>query len=200
MLIYDIEIVKAVPSPQSKPNGEGIPGIEYCGGWGDKQNMGVSCIGAYDYTDDRYRVFMRDNFAEFQKLVDSHDLIVGFNSLAFDNVVCAAAGIKVPDEKSYDLLVEIWDGAGVGRVFAGKKTGGFGLDACCKANFGTEKSGNGAFAPVDFQRGNFGALIDYCLNDVTLTKQLLDRIQTQGHIIDPRNTSASINVRSPRKA
>ena len=51
MLVYDIETTKAVPD--RAPN---VAGIEYCGGWEDHANMGISVICAYDYTTDRYRV------------------------------------------------------------------------------------------------------------------------------------------------
>ena len=49
MLICDIEIVNAIPD-RNKPN---EPGIEYCAGWNDHANMGVSVIGAYDAVEDQ---------------------------------------------------------------------------------------------------------------------------------------------------
>ena len=101
VLIYDIEIKRAILGKNEEP----IDGIDYCAGWQDHANMGISCIGAYDYAADRYRVFMDDNYAEFTNLVAGRDVIVSFNGLAFDNRVCAAHGIAVPDDKSYDILV-----------------------------------------------------------------------------------------------
>ena len=148
MLIYDCEIIKAI---QGK-NEELRQGIEYCQGWRDFENMGISCIGAYDYEEDRYRVFCADNFADFQSLVDGHDVIVGFNSIGFDNKLCAANAILVPDEKSYDILVEVWLAAGLGPLFEYPSHIGFGLDAICQANFGQKKTGHGAVAPVQWQQ------------------------------------------------
>lgn len=135
---------------------------------------------------------MKDNFSDFQKLADETDLVVGFNSLAFDNRLCEANGINVPDEKSYDLLVEVWKGAG-----QGKGHGGFSLDAICKANFGLEKSGHGAMAPVQWQRGEFGSVIDYCLNDVRLTKMLLDQVIRDEVVRDPRDKEKFFVVKGP---
>jgi hypothetical protein len=194
-LIYDIEIVKAIP-PKNHANR--IPGIEYCNGWHDHGNMGVSVIGAYDYLEDRYRAFCRDNFDAFQQLVDEREWIVGFNSIAFDNrVVAACELIRVPDEKSYDLLVELWRAAGLGPQYRHPTHAGFGLDAVCEANFGLKKSGHGALAPVDWQQGRIGSVIDYCLNDVRLTKRLLDQVLCARFLIDPRDRAASLMMRLP---
>lgn len=185
MLIYDCEIIKAIRGK----NEELRQGIEYCDGWLDFPNMGISCIGAYDYEADRYRVFCKDNFAEFQKLVEAHDVVIGFNSIGFDNNLCAANQIIVPDEKSYDILVEVWLAAGLGPLFKYPSHVGFSLDAICRIEFGLAKSGHGALAPVDWQQGKIGSVIDYCLNDVKITKRLFDHISQTGSIADPRNPS-----------
>lgn len=174
VIVYDCEIKKAIPPMLES---ERLEGIEYASGWQDFTNMGISVIGVYDYQKDRYRVFCNDNFQEFQKLVDSADAIVSFNGLAFDNRLCEANGLRVPDEKSYDLLVKLWAAAGLGPNYEYPSHAGFGLDACVKANFPNEaKSGHGAAAPVQWQRGEIGAVIDYCLQDVRLTKLLMDKI------------------------
>lgn len=194
MIIYDCEIVKAIQSN----NETSIEGIEYCEGWRDFENMGISIIGAYDYKTFRYRVFAKDNFQEFQDLVDSTDLVIGFNSIAFDNQLCAAHGIYVHDSESYDLLVEIWKAAGLGDEFKYPSHVGFSLDACAQANYGLGKTGHGALAPVDWQRGNIGRVVDYCLNDVYLTKRLVDKIITEGRIWDPRVGDKYLTVEEER--
>jgi len=181
MIIYDCEIIKGI----AKHPEERIDGIEYCDGWRDFKGMGISVICAYDYAEDRYRTFCQDNFDAFQKLVDSTDIVIGFNSLAFDNPLCNANGINIPDAKSYDLLVEIWDAAGLGREFKFPSHIGYGLDACALVNLGAQKSGNGAMAPVCWQRGHIGDVIDYCLNDVRLTKALVDLAMTKGALLNP---------------
>jgi len=213
MLIYDIEIIKAIPDK----NGVAIPGIEYCAGWHDHANMGISVIGVYDYAEDRYRVFLEDNASEFFELCDRSDLLVSFNGLSFDNpVICASYGWgrdgigreekaaqSIFEGKCYDLLVEIWAAGGLGPQFKYPTHVGFGLDACCQMNFGTRKTGNGALAPVLWQRGARGEVIDYCLNDVKLTKQLLDQVIATGELLDPRSSSLLhkiLNIRKPNEA
>lgn len=192
MLIYDCEIKKAILKKGEQP----IEGIEYCGGWRDFENMGIAVIGVYDYTTDLYYVFMKKTFPEFQEMVDNSEIVIGFNSVAFDNALCAVHGLNVPKDKTYDLLLEIWKGAGVANAKNFKMKAGYSLDACADANFGLKKSGWGGAAPVDWQRGLISKVINYCLRDVWLTKKLIDLIRKNGRIQNPK-MSGVINVRRP---
>jgi len=195
-VIYDIEIRRAIP-PKT---GERLAGIEYCEGWQDHANMGVAVLGAYDCVERRYRVFCDDNLGEWNALVDSGRLCVGFNSIPFDNAVLAATeGWRVPPEdQCYDLLREIWIAAGLPPKFDLSTHGGYGLDAVCAENFGARKSGNGALAPVLWQQGQVGAVIDYCLQDIRLTKLLFDRAMAEHPIINPKSGGASrLMLRQP---
>jgi hypothetical protein len=203
MLIYDIEIKKAIPSK----NGEVLKDIEYCDGWSDYENMGISCICCYDYEESRYRVFLEDNISEFQDLVWLHDIVVGFNNISFDNKVLRASKaleviestFKVNiDDKSYDLLREIWTSAGIGPVFKYPSHTGYSLNAIMESNFGDGKVKYGETSPVYYQQRKYGNLIDYCLTDVWMTKKLLDRVMYSGKITSPRNGS-TLEIRKPYK-
>lgn len=193
-LIYDIEILKAIPSPYSHCE----KGIKYCSGWSDHARMGISVIGAYDYLEGRTRVFCADNFPAFiDRAQQPGTLLVGFNSIPFDNAVIAATlGASFEETQCYDLLREIWIAAGLSPTFERGTHGGYGLDAVCAKNFGTQKSGNGALAPVLWQKGQIGEVIDYCLNDIRLTKQLFDRALDGGALISPK-TEAVLTLRKP---
>ena len=192
-LIYDCEIINAIPNR----DGSREKGITYCDGWRDFPNMGVSVTGVYDYVEDRYRVFCYDNRAEFAKLIAERDLCVGFNSIPFDNALLLACEWPTPPkEKSYDLLRETWAASGLGLEFNFRTHGGYGLDAMCECNFGTKKSGNGALAPVLWQQRRRGEVIDYCLNDIRLTKQLFDCVLAGKPLKCPK-TGADLLLRSP---
>ncbi len=203
ILIYDCEIIKGILKKGEEP----VPGIEYCGGWRDFENMGVSVIGAYDYRTDRYRTFCADNFHEFALLAADADAVVDFNGYQFDKPLIEASGVlperEFPDgtiefNRHYDILREIWRAEGHDPdKFNDDTHGNYGLDACCKANFGTVKTGHGAIAPVDWQRGRVGSVIDYCLNDVRLTKQLFDQILRHGYIRNPKDPSRIIEMPDP---
>lgn len=130
--------------------------------------------------------------SEFQQLIDDRDLIVGFNSKKFDNSLCEANGIKIDHKPHYDILVQI-----ARAVHPHTEKPYFkdcGLSNCCKANFNTQKSGDGALAPVQWQNGEIGSVIDYCINDVRLTKKLFDKIM-QGHpIVSPKDGKTLLTI------
>ena len=192
MLIYDIEILKAV-LPR---NGERLEGVDYCDGWDDKANMGVACICAYDFIEKRYRVFTGGTFADFAALAAKR-FVIGFNSITFDDVVCGHESLSVKTD--WDLLQEIWVAAGLGRAFEYPSHTGFGLDAMAKANGGTGKTGYGGTAPIDWQMGLYGKVIDYCLEDVRQTTRLVRRVLQNGYLINPKNEDERLIIKPDPK-
>lgn len=183
-LVYDLEILRAIPE-RGAPL---LPGIEYCKGWGDHAGMGISVLCAYDYLEDRYRVFLGDNLAAFGRLAAERNTLVSFNGIRFDDRVLRAKSVDLPTGRSYDIMAEIFS---VRRSYKG-----YNLDNCAASNFQVFKSGNGAMAPILWQRGHWGEVIDYCQNDVRLTKMLFDRIIETGGITDP-TTEGLLPLRVP---
>lgn len=188
MIIYDIEIKNGIaPNDPSQH----VEGIKYCDGWTDYAAMGVAVVGVYDYCADNYRTFGEHDIADFQNLVNAHDIAVGFNNLRFDNNVLRANNVVITPQKSYDILVEIYSALGSYQK-------GCRLDDVVKANFSNaRKTGNGADAPVWWQQGFYTKVIDYCLNDVRLTKMILDRILRYGDINNPIYPSEILRMKRP---
>jgi len=193
-VIYDTETIRSVP-PRGKPR---VEGIEYCKSWTDYEGMGISVVCAYDYGSDLYRIFMCDNAVQFQWLINRADVIIGFNSLKFDNNLVREFGINLPDSKSYDLLVEIWIAAGLAPTYQHGTHAGYSLNDCIRANFGITKGAcGGDGAPVKWQQGKIGIVTDYCLADVCGTKKLIDKIMSTGRITDPVYPERTLEVRKP---
>lgn len=188
-IVYDIEIIRGIPGKGEDP----IEGIEYCAGWHDHANMGISVIGVYDFVEDRYRTFCTDNLDEFFKLCAMRTHLISFNGIGFDNKVLDRHISNEPSElcmaglgSHYDLLREMWICCGYNPdKFYWRTHGGFGLDASCSANDLGGKTGNGALAPVHWQQGKIGSVIDYCLQDVKLTRDLF-LLSQRGPIKNPK--------------
>ena len=186
-LVYDIEIVKAIRSRDEAP----IEGIEYCGGWNDHAGMGISVVGVHDLLTGRDRVFCSDNLSEFFELCANRALLISFNGIGFDNKVLRCCPENViehtwSEAKHYDILRDVWLCKGLNPdKFYWKTHGGFGLDDICRANGLGGKTGHGALAPVQWQRGEIGSVIDYCLSDVKLTSELFKLCQA-GPIKSPK--------------
>lgn len=195
-IIFDCEIINAIQG-KNEPR---VPGITYCGGWRDFRGMGISVVGVYDYAEDRYRVFCNDNLAAFVELATAADLFISYNGYGFDNRLVAAntddtVG-KMFDAKTYDLLREVWVAAGLAPEFSYPSHVGYGLADVSQANGGPPKTGHGAQAPVLWQQGKIGQTIDYCLNDIHLTRLLVDQVRRGVPIACPK-TGRLLPVRSP---
>ena len=54
-----------------------------------------------------------------------------------------------------------------------------------------------ALAPIWWQQGKCGKVIDYCLHDIHLTKRLLDRIIRMGVLANPKERARTIYLRKP---
>ena len=196
ILVYDCEIIKAVPIDYK--NVEPIAGIEYCEGWKDFDNMGISVIGAYLSWEKEFIAFTDESkvkktskvlpLSYFQDALNEADILVGFNHISFDNNLIKANGFEIPtDIRHYDILVEMWSAVGLGPDFMFPHHAGFSLDQTCKVNGIGEKTGTGANAAVLWQRGQYQEVIDYCLHDVNLTLNLLRNIQeNDGWIMNPK--------------
>ena len=190
MIVYDCEIARAIPDKKKSP----MRGIKYCRGWRDFPGMGIACAVAFDYETDGFRVFCSDNLDSFQDLVDSSDVVVGYHNWNFDDPLMEAHGVMIDDKKSYDLYKEIYVAHGYTPA---QRMHGLKLGDVARANLrGQDKSDDPAMAPVNWQRGMIGSVIDYCMQDVLLTRDLLDLV-IKGRLVSPKN-GRILRVRPPR--
>lgn len=178
MIILDVEIKKAILGRNDIPR----TGIEYCEGWRDFAGMGIACVCTFDVTSGLSRVFLEEDLQDLQGYLDGKPTS-GFNTRRFDLQLLAQHKIEVDRARHYDMLERIWVALGLDPDrFVPKTHGGWSLDAVCGATLGQQKSGNGALAPIWWQQGQRGRVIDYCLRDVWLEGKLLQHIMQVGHV------------------
>jgi hypothetical protein len=184
MIVFDVEIKKAILGRNETP----IQGIEYCEGWRDFVNMGVACICTFDTDTYLARAFVDDNLGDFQSYIRGKET-GGFNTKRFDIPLLEECGLAVDTTNHYDALEQIWLKCGLNPdKFVPATHGGWGLDAVMNATFGLHKTGHGAAAPVWWQHGEYGRVIDYCLNDAWLEAKLIM------HMLNGRTVSAAGKV------
>ena len=198
MLIYDLEIKKRIPP---KDPAQIDPRYEYCEGWQDYENMGISVLCAIEVENpadniDLINAFIicDDNRDEFVALAERHmklrdpkEHLVGFNNINFDNNALRHNwNLPIPEENSCDLLRKIWLSDGLSLEFDKQTHMGYGLDDCAVANGFGGKSGNGAKAPKLWQDGRIGEVINYCMRDVFLTYLLWRKLWLEGEMAHPK--------------
>jgi len=204
-LVYDLEIKNCIPD-RNAPNS---PEWEYCHGWGDHKGMGIAVVGAA--TPEGYHVFLEDNLKDFFLLAAEAEVLVTWNGINFDDKVLRAHPLHVglQERATSELygrkdfsLHQPEDGRQVDLFarMAALKGGGRGLklSAVAFATLGRGKDGDGAEAPRNWQRGKFGAVISYCLQDVQLTEDLYLKLTSGGQLKCPEGRSWAVDP-FPRK-
>lgn len=188
ILIYDLEIENAILGYGEKP----VDGIKYCNGWTDWAGMGFSVAEVWNSEDKVSYTFLKDNLKNFQTMIDSADCVAGYNNQNFDANVLKAQGINIPEAKTYDLMLEALKGAGHTQT----RVKGYKLDSFCEVNLNTHKTEDGSQAPIMWQRGEYGRVIQYCRFDTILTTELIKRVHTNHYLIDPV-TRKNITIKTP---
>lgn len=160
IVVYDTEIKNVI-------DGKNVT-------WSTYDKMGISVACAFDYREMRYRVFCDDNIQDLaDRLNEFGTLIVAFNQKGFDNNLMRAFTTLNPDSELwlYDMLEESRIACG-----ADKFTKGFRLQNHLETMKLDLKTADGAMAPIWWQEGKVGRVIDYCLNDVRVEKGLFEHI------------------------
>lgn len=181
-LVYDCEILKCIPPKDAPLN----PAYEYCKGWGDLKGMGVSVVSYARSDGGEVAIAPHQDYGSlkmFEK--ECQDcLVIGFNSRNFDDKLMQAHGLNVTTD--YDILKAVrivafgssrWQDCPKGNSYALGKIG--------ESN-GFPKTGNGELAPELWQQGKHDDVINYCLNDVRLTRHIL-ALGLTGLLKDPNN-------------
>lgn len=126
-------------------------------------DLSVVCI--YDYERDVYESFLQENLPKLWPILENADLLIGFNSDHFDipllNKYYSGDLTKI---KSLDILKEIKNS--YGRRMK--------LDQIAEGTLNINKSGHGLDAVTWWRNGEYAKVIQYCIDDVKITKDVYD--------------------------
>lgn len=139
----------------------------------DIDSMEVAVVGIHDSETNDYHAFEAKEIARLWPIIESADLLIGYNSNHFDipilNRLYAGDLSRI---RSIDLLAEIKNS--LGRRLK--------LDSVAEATLGVKKTGSGLEAVEWFKKGDIERVKAYCLNDVRITKDIYEYALTHGHV------------------
>lgn len=178
VIVYDIEIAKAIPDGKQAPD----PNVQYCRGWKDFGGMGIAVLCAIEIGEMVPRVFLQDNLLSFLSW-STGAILAGHSNRGFDDPILEAMGLWQA-AGSYDILRALRVAVGESPDYRpGVTKGGRKVDDLARVNLnGMQKSMGGDLAPLMWQRGAKGHVIDYCLRDVAIETQLFLR---RDQFVDP---------------
>lgn len=195
---FDLEIVNAILGK----NEERVPGIYYCGGWGDHEGMGCSVLVAAKLDGSEYRTYIGAAVSaselqcsffllpSFRQLVQEADMLIGYGSRQFDAKVLVAKGIYIPEKKHFDFLLEIKKAL---NNYAPK---GFKMATLSERCGGPGKDESGAAAPYHWQQGRKQHVVDYCTGDVKMLIAIANYYMMNNYTVPDLN-GKSVRLRTP---
>ncbi len=142
-------------------------------GSSDPSALDISVVCIHDSETDSYTSYLEKDFKNLWPILEHTDILIGFNSDHFDipllNKYYHGDLGKI---KSVDLLKEIHKSLGR-RVK---------LDNVTEATLGKNKSGHGLEAITWWKQGEIQKIIDYCIDDVKITKELYEYALKNGSL------------------
>lgn len=145
------------------------------GGFEFREKLGVSYVGVYSYKQDRYFGFFEEELEKLEKiLITEKPLMIGFNSINFDNPVMQVymPSLDLRQLPQLDMLREV-------EKILGHRLK---LDSLAQTTLGYGKSGDGLDAVRWYRQGKLQELAQYCIDDVAITKELYDYGARHGRI------------------
>lgn len=168
---------KIVIDIETKNSFDDVGGREHL----EKLDASVVCV--YSYNHDTYTSFRDNEFEKLAPVLQNARLIIGFAITRFDLPVMKKYMpfnlIAIP---RCDILEEI-------EVAYGNRVS---LDILAKTNLGTQKTSHGLEAIEFYKQGEWDKLIEYCIQDVRITKNLYDLVQKQGYLHIPKRWTNEI--------
>lgn len=162
------------------------------GGFDATDKLGLACCVVYGYETNRYRVYGEKDVPKLREKILCAKSVTGFNNWKFDLPLiwgmtqkdfCATPEAPKIFVHLNDILRRIWIGCNLDPDVFTKDHKGWSLDMVAKGTLGKGKIGQGALAPIWWKEGRKLDVVNYCLDDVQLTRELKDHIDYNRFVV-----------------
>jgi DEAD/DEAH box helicase domain-containing protein len=142
-------------------------------GSADPSLLDIAVVCIHDSETDAYQHFLQEDLAKLWRILERADMLIGFNSDHFDiPLLNKYYPGDLTQIKSLDLLKEV-------HKVLGRRIK---LDTLAEATLGEKKSGNGLEALRWWRNGEKQRVIDYCIQDVKVTKNIYEYARENGKL------------------
>lgn len=146
--------------------------VQEVGGWEHVAKLGVSVACAYDSRTDEFLSFKENELARLIDLCEQR-LVVGYNIRGFDLPVLVPYGLDI---KKLDVFDIMYDVEALTRARFLK------LESIAQGTLGVGKSADGLQAVEWYKAGQIQKIIDYCLQDVRVTRDVFEHGRKHGNV------------------
>lgn len=144
------------------------------GGWQNIHLMRVSVAVLFDSLENRFLVYDEDQIDALLAHLEKADLIVGFNIKRFDyRVLSAYTSKNLTKLPTFDILEDVFNRLGFRLA----------LNHLAAETLNREKTADGLQAVEWFRQRDFEKLIEYCRQDVAITRDLFHYGLEMSHLV-----------------
>lgn len=146
--------------------------VESVGGWKNFKLLEVSIACAYDSRTNKTYSYRENELGALIELCKQR-LVIGYNILGFDLPILEKYGLPSEGLDTFDLMLDIHNVSGWKFVK---------LDKIAAATLGTNKSADGLMAVEWWKTGEIDKIIEYCIKDVEITRDLFKFGMSNGYV------------------
>lgn len=146
--------------------------VQEVGGWDHIDKLGVSVACLYDSKTDEFFSYKEDELKHMITMLENR-LIVGYNVRGFDLPVLVPYGLNLKGLDVFDLMYDL---EALTRQRFLK------LEHVARGTLGTGKSADGLQAVEWYKQGEMQKIIDYCMQDVKVTRDVFNYGRQNGFV------------------
>jgi DEAD/DEAH box helicase domain-containing protein len=160
--------------------------VQDVGGWDHIDKLGISVACAYDSKTDQYLSYKEDELKNLIELCEER-LVIGYNIRGFDLPVMAPYGLDAGKLDVFDIMYDL---TALTRQRFLK------LEHVARGTLGTGKSADGLMAVEWWKQGQIQKIIDYCTQDVKVTRDVFQFGRQNGFVKIQRSeeNTSQVNV------
>lgn len=135
------------------------------GGWNNTHLMRMAVGVTWDSIEQKFESFLEEDVQKLINKLKSADLVVGFNLIRFDyGVLSAYTAFNLKKLPTFDILLDI----------ASRLGHRLSLDSIVKTTLKKPKLADGVQSLAWFKEGKMDKIIEYCISDVELTRDIFE--------------------------
>ncbi len=158
--------------------------VQEVGGWDHVDKLGISVACAYDSKTDQFLAFRENEIKALIELCEER-LVVGYNIRGFDLPVMVPYGLIINRLDVFDIMYDL-------ETLTRQRF--LKLEAVARGTLGTGKSADGLMAVEWWKKGEIQKIIDYCMQDVKVTRDVFQFGRQNGLVRIRRSEEADAKV------
>lgn len=158
--------------------------VQEVGGWDHVDQLGISIACAYDSKSDEFMAFRENEIKALIELCEER-LVVGYNIRGFDLPVMVPYGLDIRRLDVFDIMYDL-------ETLTRQRF--LKLEAVARGTLGTGKSADGLQAVEWWRKGEIQKIIDYCMQDVKVTRDVFQFGRRNGLVRIQRSEEKIVEV------